>query len=87
MAMVMKGRTTIRRSAPEAAGDPMTPRKSRGWVISPWLFDDEVKRSPTFAKLEQSYVAILAGVDAQRTKMRARSLRRTLQRSRSILRT
>ena len=31
--------------------------------INPWMFDDALKRSATFAKLEESYLAVLAGVD------------------------
>ena len=63
MAMVMKGRTSIKRNAPEMTGTPLTLRKPRGRTIQPWLFDDEVKRSATFAKLESSYLAVLASVD------------------------
>jgi hypothetical protein len=61
--MVMKGRTTIRRTAPDLGGNTLTPQRSRGRPINPWMFDDAVKHSETFMKLEQSYVSILAGVD------------------------
>ncbi len=54
MAMTMKGRTSIRRAAPDLGGDPLTPRKPRSRTINPWLFDDAVKRSETFKKLEAS---------------------------------
>ena len=37
MAMVMKGRTSIRRTGPELVGDPLTPRKPRSRTINPWL--------------------------------------------------
>jgi hypothetical protein len=63
MAITMKGRTSIRRSTPDMGVDPLTPRKPRSRTINPWMFDDAVKRSGTFTKLEQSYLAILAGVD------------------------
>ncbi len=63
MTIVMKGRTSIRRTSPELVGDPLTPRRPRSRTINPWMFDDAVKRSETFAKLEQSCVAILAGID------------------------
>ncbi len=63
MVMTMRGRTTIRRSTPELVGNPTTPRKPRSRTISPWMFDDEAKHSGTFVKLQESYLAILAGVD------------------------
>ena len=38
MAMVIKGRTSIKRNAPEMTGNPLTLRKTRGRTIHPWLF-------------------------------------------------
>jgi hypothetical protein len=80
MAVTMKGRTSIRRVGPESVGDPLPPRRPRSRTINPWLFDDQVKRSPTFTKLEQSYVSILAGVDGvedRRACARGRSWHRS----------
>src|SRR5262245_47260204 len=64
MAMIMRGRTTIRRSigGDLPSGNLMMPRRPRGRLIEPWVF--ETQPGTMMHRLEAAYVDSLADIDA-----------------------
>ena len=64
MGIIMKGRTTLRKSMNSSlpSGDPMMPRRPRGQTIEPWTA--ETRPGTTLARLEAAYLESLADIDA-----------------------